>query len=76
MLTIDLDHKLEASLLEIAKQEHTSPTQVINDLLAQYLSSRQSADLLVNIAKDLPKVALFADRDPLVIQKEMRDEWH
>lgn len=75
MLHIELDHPLEARLLEIARKENQTPTQIISHLLADYLSSRQSAELLVNIAKDLPTIEAFANKDPFCLQKEMRDEW-
>ncbi len=75
MLTLELDRELEADLLEIARKEHQTPAQILNHVLAQYLSSKQSAELLVNVAKDLPAIEAFADKDPLSIQKEMRDEW-
>lgn len=76
MLTIELDHRLEAGLLQIAQQEKQSPAQIINKLIAQYLFHKQKPDLLVNFTKDLSPVAIFANKDPLSIQKEMRDEWH
>lgn len=75
MLTLELDHQLEASLLEIARQERQTPSQIINQLLAQYLSIRQSSDLLVDVAKALPAIEAFSTKDPLSIQQEMRDEW-
>jgi len=75
MLTLELDRELEARLLEIARKEHQTPAQIINHMLTLYLSSRQSAELLVNVVKDLPAIEAFADKDPLSIQKEMRDEW-
>jgi predicted transcriptional regulator len=76
MLTLELDRQLEASLLEIARKEHQTPAQIINQLLVQYLSSRQSSDLLANVAQTLPTIAAFSVKDPLSIQQEMRDEWH
>jgi uncharacterized protein YoaH (UPF0181 family) len=76
MLTLELDRQLEASLLEIAHEQHQTPVQIINHILARYLSSMQSSELLVNVAKNLPPIEAFAEKDPLSIQKEMRDEWH
>lgn len=29
-----------------------------------------------NLVKDLPAIEAFADKDPLRLQKEMRDEWN
>ena len=37
------------------------------------LSSKQPKELLVDMAKDLPTIEAFADKDPLSLQKEMRD---
>lgn len=75
MLTLELDRQLEAGLLEIAQIEHRTPAQIISHLLAQYLASRQSSDLLVDVAKNLPAVEAFSAKDPLAIQQEMRNEW-
>ncbi len=75
MLILELDRELEESLLKIARQEHQTPAQIISQLLDDYVSSRQSAELLVNVAKDLPAIEAFTDKDPLSIQQEMRDEW-
>ncbi len=76
MLTLKLDSQLEARLLEVADKEHQTPSQIISQLLMQYLSSRQSTESLVNFAKNLPAIEAFSDKDPLSLQKEMRDEWH
>ncbi|MBX9835574.1 MAG: hypothetical protein K2X65_05290 [Burkholderiaceae bacterium] len=76
MLTLKLDSQLEARLLEVADKEHQTPSQIISQLLAQYLASRQPKELLVDIAKDLPAIEAFSDKDPLILQKEMRDEWN
>jgi hypothetical protein len=75
MLHIELDHPLEARLLEIARKEKQTPAQIISHLLTQYLSNRQSGELLVNVINDLPVIDAFVGKDPLSIQKEMRDEW-
>jgi predicted transcriptional regulator len=75
MLTLELDRQLEARLLEIARKERQTPAQIINQLLAQYLSNRQSSTLLVDVAKALPAIEAFSAKDPLSIQQEMRDEW-
>lgn len=76
MLTLKLDSQLEARLLEVADKEHQTPSQIISQLLAQYLSSKQPNELLVDFAKNLPAIEAFADKDPLSLQKEMRDEWN
>ena len=75
MLTLELDRQLEARLLEIARKECQTPAEIISRLLVQYLSSRQSADLLVNVAQALPAIQAFAGKDPVSIQREMRNEW-
>lgn len=41
MLTIDLE--IEKSLKSIARQEHSSPNELIKKLLNQYLKQKQSA---------------------------------
>lgn len=41
MLTIDLE--LEQSLQAIAKQEHSSPNEILKKLVSQYLLQRQSS---------------------------------
>ena len=45
-------------------------------MLAPYLANRQPTELLVDFVKDLPAIEAFADKDPLSLQKEMRDEWN
>jgi hypothetical protein len=40
---------------------------------AELLPLAQQAELLVNVAKDLPSIEAFAHKDPLTLQKEMRD---
>lgn len=75
MLTLELDQELEVSLLEIARKQHQTPAQIINQLLAEYLSIKSSSDLLVNAAQDLPAIEAFSEKDPLSLQQEMRDEW-
>lgn len=76
MLTLKLDRQLEARLLEVADKEQQTPSQIISQLLAQYLANRQPKEFLADIAKDLPVIEAFADKDPLSLQKEMRDEWN
>lgn len=76
MLTLTLDSQLEARLLEVADKERQTPSQIISQLLAPYLTHRQPTELLVDVVKDLPVIEAFADKDPLHLQKEMRDEWN
>lgn len=40
---------------------------------ASDLASKQPTELLVDIAKDLPAIEAFADKDPESVQKEMHD---
>nr|VFJ71711.1 MAG: hypothetical protein BECKFW1821C_GA0114237_102827 [Candidatus Kentron sp. FW] len=75
MLTLELELELETCLLEIAREEQQTPAQIINQLVGQYIKSRQSSDLLVNIAQALPVVEVFSEKEPLSLQQEMRDEW-
>lgn len=44
-----------------------------NRMPASDLASKQPTELLVDMAKDLPTIEAFADKDPLSLQKEMRD---
>lgn len=74
MLTIDLE--LEKSLQALAKQEHSSPNEIIRKLISQYLSQKQSSELVTDIVKDLPEFPCFANQDPLQLQRALRDEWN
>lgn len=76
MLNLELDPQMESRLQEIARNEHQTPEQIVRQVLVQYLSAKQSPDLLVNVANALPAVEAFLTKDPLFIQQEMRDEWH
>lgn len=75
MLTIELEPELETALNAVAEQEHSSPTEIIKQLLNTYLQEKQSSELLIDIVATLPKIACFENHDPLVLQKAMRDEW-
>lgn len=75
MLSLELDQELEARLLEAARREHQTPTQIINQLLDQYLNRGQASNLLTDIAQELPVIKAFSENDPLSLQQEMRDEW-
>ena len=39
------------------------------------LEKKQNSQLIVDVVKDLPEFPSFADKDPLEIQRAMRDEW-
>ncbi len=75
MLTIDLEDEWAARVLEIARHEHQTPRQIIQQALDQYFSHRQPPTLLVTVAETLPIIEAFAHRDPREIQQVMRDEW-
>ncbi|MBN6741978.1 hypothetical protein JKG47_15835 [Acidithiobacillus sp. MC6.1] len=71
----ELDQSLEADLLDIARKEHRTPEQILNQLLADYLSRKQAEECLVAAAGNLPMIQAFAGKDPLSLQKAMRDDW-
>jgi len=39
------------------------------------LEKKQNSQLVIDVIKDLPEFPSFADKDPLEIQRAMRDEW-
>jgi len=74
MLTLDLE--LEKSLRALARQEHSSPNEIIKKLISQYVSQKQSSELVTDLVKDLPEFPCFANQDPLQLQRSLRDEWN
>lgn len=76
MLTIDLEPELETSLNEIAEKIHISPNELVKQWIAQWIVQPPQSDLLIDIIKKLPKIACFENKDPLEIQKALRDEWN
>ena len=74
MLTID--PKLEAKLETLAKQEHSSPDEIVTRLVNEYIQRKQESGLLIEIINDLPEIACFKYQNPLDIQMQLRDEWH
>ena len=76
MITIDLDPELEVTLEAVAKQEHSSPSEIIKRLVNLYITQKQESELLINLVKDLPEIACFKNKDPLAIQRALRDEWN
>ena len=76
MLTIELEPELEKILNAMAQKEHSSPSEIIKQLIKSYLKEKQEPELLTDIAATLPKIACFENQDPLELQKAMRDEWN
>ncbi|MER0171255.1 MAG: hypothetical protein DU489_11730 [Nitrosomonas sp.] len=74
MLTID--PKLEAKLETLAKQEHSSPDEIVTRLVNEYIQRKQESGLLIEIINDLPEIACFKYQNPLDMQMQLRDEWH
>ncbi|MBX9637309.1 MULTISPECIES: hypothetical protein [Nitrosomonas] len=74
MLTID--PKLEAKLETLAKQEHSSPDEIVTRLVNEYIQRKQESGLLIEIINDLPEVTCFKYQNPLDMQMQLRDEWH
>lgn len=74
MLTID--PKLEAKLETLAKQEHSSPDEIVTRLVNEYIQRKQESGLLIEIINDLPEMACFKYQNPLDMQMQLRDEWH
>lgn len=75
MLTIELEPELESTLNAMAKNEHSSPNELIKWLINRYIQEKQQSELLIDIVSTLPEIACFKGQDPLEIQKAMRDEW-
>ena len=75
MLTLELEPELEMRLNHIAQKEQRSVNEIIQQIINRYVKEKQDVDLLVDIAKTLPKIACFETQAPLELQKVMRDEW-
>jgi len=74
MLTID--PKLEAKLETLAKQEHSSPDEIVTRLVNEYIQRKQESELLIEIINNLPEITCFKYQNPLDMQMQLRDEWH
>ena len=79
MTTITLNESLNPHFQTLAKQAHASVDDVVNDILAKFLSSKTTIDDSDNgfsefsgVLKDSPNF----NGDPLEIQRRMRDEWN
>ena len=75
MLTLELEPELEMRLNNIAQKEQRSVNEIIQQVINRYVKENQDVNLLVDIAKTLPKIACFENKAPLELQKAMRDEW-
>lgn len=73
---IILEPELEKTLEAMAKQEQITPSEIIKRLINHYLKQKQESQLLVDIVDTLPEITCFKNKDPLEIQKAMRDEWN
>ena len=75
MISIDLVPELEITLEEVANQERTSPSEILKQLIKLYINRKQDSELLLDVVNDLPEISCFKNKDPLVIQSNLRDEW-
>jgi hypothetical protein len=76
MLTIELEPELELSLTAEAEKEHCTVNDIIKKLVYSHFREKQEPELLIDIVATLPKIACFENKDPLELQKAMRDEWN
>lgn len=67
---IDLPDDLGQKLLQQADMQ-----QLVQKAIEKILSE-QKPQLLTDIAKDLPEITCFKGKEPLEIQKALRDEWN
>lgn len=75
MLTIQLDDDSQQTLNRLAEQEHLQPKQLIKKLINNYAIKKTNKPLLLtDIINDLPQPPTFND-DPLIIQRNLRNEW-
>ena len=70
MQTLELNDDLAEKLNQLAKQNHTSPSSLIE----KWLETSTKPILLTDIIKELPEITSFKG-DPVEIQRKMRDEW-
>ncbi len=70
-----IDRELEMKLNALAEQEHTSPDEIVKQLIRNYIQQKQESELLINIVNNLPEVACFNHQDPLEMQRVLRNEW-
>ena len=75
MLTIDLEPELELSLNALAKEQHISTNELVKQFIQQCISKEKRSQLLVDMLNDLPEFPSFADKDPLAMQQQWRNEW-
>jgi len=77
MISIDLEPEpeLEMTLEAVAKQEQSSPGEIIKRLINLYITQKKDSGLLTDCVDDLPEIACFKNKAPLIIQRALRDEW-
>jgi hypothetical protein len=75
MISIDLEPELEMTLEAVAKQEQSSPGEIIKRLINFYITQKKDSGLLTDLVNDLPEIDFFKNKDPLIIQRALRDEW-
>ena len=68
---VELPDKLGEQLLKQSNMQQLVQNTIENMLLEQKINSQ----LVVDILQELPEFPSFAGKEPLEIQKEMRDEW-
>jgi len=70
--SIELPDDLGQELLQ-----QTDIQQFIQKAIEKMLLEQKRASelLIVDIVENLPEIAAFRDKDPLEIQKALRDEW-
>lgn len=66
---IELPDELGQKLLQQADVQ-----KIVQEAIEKVLSEKPQ--LLTDIAKDLPEITCFKGKDPLEMQKALRDEWH
>ncbi len=66
---IELPDELGQKLLQQADVQ-----KIVQEAIEKVLSEKPR--LLTDIAKDLPEITCFKGKDPLEMQKALRDEWY
>lgn len=76
MITVNLDAQLEDQLTRLAKQEHSTPSELVKGLIATYVAQHKPQSQWDAFVEGLPRVKAFEQTDPMSLQKAMRDEWN
>ena len=75
MQTLELKDDVAIQLRQVAEQAHLPPSDLIKQLLSQYIIEEKKPALLTDIIDELPEISAF--KGALVdIQRTMRNEWH